>query len=124
DGGGGNRVMNASLFRHVLSIEARKLMSYRVDFWVNVILGFCIQMVVTFFLWKAIFAESGEATIGGYSFHGMLYYYVLVILLGKLVRGSDFGAPGVSAEIYDGTLTRYLVYPTSYFPFKYAQHLG
>ena len=27
-------------------------------------------------------------------------------------------------EIYEGTLTRYLLFPTQYLPFKYAQHLG
>jgi ABC-2 type transport system permease protein len=40
-----------------------------------------------------------------------------------MVRGADHIAD-VSQDIYDGGLSRYLVYPTSYFRFKYAQHVG
>jgi ABC-2 type transport system permease protein len=39
------------------------------------------------------------------------------------VRGVDFDNH-VSMDIYEGGLNRYLVFPASYFGFKYAQHLG
>jgi ABC-2 type transport system permease protein len=111
------------LFLHVLSIEARTAMSYRIDFWINAIVGFLVQFAIIWFLWQAIFAESGNSVIGGWTFEQMVIYYVLAILTGKFVRGrEEIGS--VSNDIYEGGLSRYLVYPTNYFPFKYAQHLG
>lgn len=112
------------LFGHVVSLEARKSMSYRADFWINALLSFFASLGVVAYLWWSIFQASGSATIGGWTFHGMLLYYVLVILSGKLVRGEEFGGGQISQDIYDGGLSKYLVYPTSYFRFKYAQALG
>jgi len=116
-------VRQSSLLAHVASLEARKAMSYRADFWINVVVSFFAQLGVVWFLWTAIFATTGKAEIGGFSLPGMLQYYVLVILLGKLVRGPEMEG-GVSQDIYDGGLSRYLLYPVSYWGFKYAQHLG
>lgn len=115
--------MSLRLFLQVASMEARKNMSYRVDFWINAVVGFVVNLLVVWFLWKAIFAESGEAVIGGFTFEGMIYYYILVLLIGKVVRGNEFEA-GLAEDIYQGSLTRYLVYPSSYFAFRYAQQLG
>lgn len=112
------------LFGHVLSLEARKSMSYRADFWINALLSFFASLGVVAYLWWSIFEASGTATIGGWSYRGMLLYYVLVILAGKLVRGEEFGGGQISQDIYDGGLSKYLVYPTNYFRFKYAQHVG
>lgn len=114
--------MTPRLFFQVFSIECRKLMSYRADFWINAVIGFVAQFGVMYFLWKAIFGDS-NTTIGGYTFEGMVLYYLLVILIGNLVRGSAHIAD-ISQDIYEGGLSRYIVYPTSYFGFKYAQHLG
>jgi ABC-2 type transport system permease protein len=114
--------MKVQLFRHVLSIEARKLMSYRIDFWINSVLGSLAQFLLVYSLWAAIIVEPGELK-GGYSFDGIVLYYVLVILLGRLV-GNSFSQNDVSQDIYDGTLSRYLLFPSSYFVFKYAQRLG
>ena len=115
--------MNLRLFVQVLSIEVRKLMSYRTDFWLSSVVGFLAHFGVAYFLWRAIFRESDQTVIAGYSFDGMVLYYVMVILVGKMVRGSDHMAD-ISQDIYEGSLSRYIVYPTSYFQFKYAQNVG
>lgn len=115
--------MSVRLFLQILSIEARKRMSYRVDFWLTSVVGFLAEFGVAYFLWQAMFRESGSVTIGGYSQNGMVIYYLAVILLGKVVRGVEF-AEDTSNDIYQGGLNRYLVFPTAYFPFKYAQHIG
>jgi ABC-2 type transport system permease protein len=116
--------MTTRLFLQVISMELRKIMSYRINFWASALLGFFVQLGVVFFVWQSAFRESGKSQIGGYTFGQMVCYYVLVILLGKIVRGVEFGASGISDEIYQGSLTRYLVYPTDVFLFKYAQYLG
>ena len=114
--------MSPQLFWHVFSVEARKLMSYRFDFWINTLLGSLAQFVLVWCLWSAIMTEPG-ATREGYSFDGLVLYYVLVILMGKLV-GTSHSQNDVSQDIYDGGLSRYLLFPSPYFGFKYAQRLG
>jgi len=111
------------LFLHVFTIQSRKLMSYRADFWVSSVFAFLTELAIMYFLWRAIFAESGMDRIGGFSFEALILYYVAAILLGKLIRGNDRDVT-VSTDIYEGSLTRYLLYPSSYFTFKYAEHVG
>lgn len=115
--------MNTRLFLHVFTIQARKLMSYRADFWLSSVVSFLVELGIMFYLWRAVFAESGTDRIGGFSLDAMILYYVAAILLGKLIRGNDRDVT-VSTDIYEGGLTRYLLYPSSYFGFKYAEHLG
>lgn len=115
--------MSPKLFFQVMGMEARKLMSYRVDFWVHTAVGFVVEMVIFYFLWKAVFADRGVERIGEYTFEGMMIYYVLVILLGRMVRGVDHGT-GISSEIYQGEYTKFILYPAGYLPFKYAQYAG
>lgn len=115
--------MRPRLFLHVMGMEARRRMSYRADFWVNALAGFAAEFGIVWFLWKAMYAESHRHVIAGYDLDHVLVYYVVVILFGKLVRGSEFDAQ-VSADIYEGGLNRYLVWPAPYFGLKYAQHLG
>lgn len=115
--------MTARLFVQVLSLQARKLMSYRANFWLSAVVTFVVELALAWFLWSAIFRETGRSVIAGFTLSAMVYYYVAAILLGKLVKGPE-REMDVSAEIYDGSLTRYLLYPTNYFGFKYAQQLG
>lgn len=115
--------MTPRLFARVLSLEARKMMSYRVDFWANSVVSFAVEMVVAYSLWLAIFAASGSETIGGFGFDGMVMYYVLAILTAKLVRGQERNLP-MARDIYEGSLTHYLIYPARYSGFKYAENLG
>ena len=115
--------MNAGLFLQVASLEARTRLSYRVDFWVNALVGFVVEMVVVWYLWDAMFAATGEETISGRTFHQMVAYYLAAMLLGRFVRGRDLEGT-VSGDIYEGGLNRYLVFPTGYRLFKYAQGLG
>ncbi len=124
--------MTPRLFRTLVSLETRKLMSYRVDFWLNTTVALALELAVAYFLWRAIFGTGGAGgagsdvaptRLGGFTFEGMMVYYVLALLLGRLVRGQERG-DAMSLDIYDGGLSRYLIYPSSYVGFKYAGHLG
>lgn len=115
--------MSLRLFFQIASMEARRRMSYRADFWISATVGVLASFGLAWFLWGAMFASADTDRIGGFSFEAMLLYYVVVILIAKVVRGYALDMQ-VSVDIYEGGLTRYLVFPTSYVPFKYAQHLG
>ncbi|MEL7059182.1 MAG: ABC-2 family transporter protein [Acidobacteriota bacterium] len=115
--------MSPRLFVTVASLQARKLMSYRVDFWVGALATFGTEMAIAYFLWQAIFSTTDATQIGGFGFRGMIAYYLIVILVSKLVFGRLRDLT-ISQEIYEGTLNKYLMYPSPYGTFKYAEHLG
>ena len=116
--------MTARLFLRVMGTEARRRLAYRADFWVNALLAFAAELTIAWFLWRSVFEESHQTLIGGRTLEDTVLYYVLVLLVAKLVRPPFGGGGEVSDEIYSGALSRYLVYPAGYFPFKYAQALG
>ena len=111
------------LFLEIWSLETRKAMSYRVDFWIDAVAVFLTELALAYFVWLAIFEQTGRERLGGFTFRGMILYYLLAILFGKIVRGRE-RLMDLAQDIYEGSLTRYLLYPSSYFWFKYAQHLG
>ena len=115
--------MSPFLFFRVVTLEARKLMSYRVDFWLSTFATFAVQLAIAYFLWRAVFEATGKSQIGGFSFDGMVLYYVLAILVAKLIplQGRHLS---IAEDIYEGSLTRYLIYPASYSAFKLGEHVG
>lgn len=104
------------------AMEFRKILSYRVDFWVQFLGTVIVQILVSWFLWKAVFAAKDVDQIGGYNFHQLIFYYLMVPLFDRLNRGYDNFV--LSREIYSGALTRYLVYPVSFFSYKYAGQMA
>lgn len=106
----------------VFVTEIRKVFAYRFDFWLQFLMSIFAHVGVAFFLWSAVFDYQDVDMLQGYSFHGLMFYYLLVPLLGRIINGSGFGT--VSREIYEGSLTRYLIYPVSFFQYKYAQYLS
>jgi len=103
------------------SLELRKLLAHRADFWMDFLGGLVAQVALAFFLWKAIFTVRDATTIGGFTFLGMMLYYVMVPGVERITRGPELGF--LFHDIYEGTLTRYLVYPVDFFGYKYVQHL-
>ena len=108
---------------HVLSLEIRKFFAYRVAFWVKFIIGTVTELTIAYYLWGAIFESTGQATIGGYSFHGLLYYTVFAALGSKVVQSLDRGG-FISDDIYQGGLSRYLLYPVPYLAYRYMTFLS
>ena len=50
----------------------------------------------------------------------MMLYYTLAILVDRAVQGQ--GKNGLSTDIYEGTLNRYLVYPVPLFRYKLIEN--
>ena len=115
--------MTPRLFRTIAATEARKSLSYRVDFWLQAVAIVAVEGGIAWFVWAAVFAESRAVRIGGLTLGGTVVYAIAAVLVGKLVRGREFEAT-VSEDVYEGGLSRYLLYPVPYFWMKYAQHVG
>ncbi len=106
----------------VFSTEIRKLVTYRFDFWMQFTVAVFAHVSVAFFLWKAVFDYNNVTVMRGYTFHGLMLYYIMVPMVERMIFGAGLGM--VAREIYDGSLTKYLIYPVSFFRYKYAQHVA
>jgi len=105
-----------------ISLEVRRMIAYRLDFWMGTVGVVGIHITVSYFLWTAVFTARGVSQIGNYSFQGMMLYAVIAPQVLKMANASQFGS--ISSEIYDGTLNRYLVYPVSFFWVKFMHQLA
>ncbi len=108
-----------SYLRHVYSMELRKLIAYRVDFWLNACFTIGAQLLIAFYLWTSIFEARGVQEMEGYGLEAMMAYYLCAIFSAQIVHGPMGGS--FNREIYDGSLSKYLVYPVSLFAFKFAR---
>ncbi len=112
--------MNLRWLWAVYTMEVRKILSYRADFWIQFLGSVAAQLGVAYFLWKAIFDFRDVKQIQEFTFAGMMLYYLVAPLIGKAVQGAEMGT--ISQEIYEGSLNRYLVYPVSFFKYKLSSH--
>lgn len=102
-------------------IEIKRRAAYVSSFWLKMVFPPLAQVAVAFFVWDAIYSSKGEAIISGYTFPQMILYYLLASCAYQLAR-PDMGS--ILMEIYEGTLTKFLVYPTSFFRFKFSGHVA
>jgi ABC-2 type transport system permease protein len=107
---------------HVFSMEIRKIIAYRSDFWVNIFGQSLISFALAYFLWLSIFTANGLNEIGGMSFHQLMLYYLIAPLNARIIQGENIGF--ISREIYEGTMNKYLVYPLSLFQYKLTTYLA
>jgi ABC-2 type transport system permease protein len=111
-------VSGASSFFEVLTLELRRRFVYRTDFWIRSILSVAVQGVISYAVWASVFSVTGASSIGGYTLSELVVYYLFAGLVVLLVR-PDFGF--VARDIYDGSLTKFFVLPTSFFLYKLGQ---
>lgn len=100
-------------------LEAKRFLSYRVDFWLQFAVNVIAEITVAYFLWEAIYQGSMTKVIGGYTFHQMLMYYLFVPFVGRMVKSlEDFS---LATEIREGGLNKFLIYPLSFIQYKIMQ---
>ena len=100
----------------VVSMEFRKILAYRSDFWVTFIGQTVIQLIVARALWENIFETNNVTSMQGFDLNKITLYYLLVPIGLRILAGQNIGF--LSREIYEGTFTRYLIYPVNVFVYK------
>jgi viologen exporter family transport system permease protein len=114
------RVLHASVvksaFRKYLRIFRVSLierLAYRGDFFLATILRF-LPMITTILLWGAIYAGAKETTgadeLAGYGYREMIAY-LLLTHVSRAFSSMPGLAAGISRDIRDGTLKKYLIQP-------------
>ncbi len=90
-------------------------MVYRGDFALGTLMRF-LPIVTQIFLWYAVFDSIGDPTgegaesIGGFRFEDMVAYY-LITMIARAFSSMPGLASGISREIREGEIKRYLVQP-------------
>lgn len=108
-------------WKHVVAMELRKILAYRSDFWITFLGQTLIQLIVARALWQMIFETQNVSEMQGFTLEMMTLYYLIVPIGMKILTGENIGF--VAREIYEGTFTRYLLYPLSVFQYKTLTYL-
>ncbi len=108
-------------FSSIVAMEIRKILAYRTDFWVTFLGQTLIQLLIARSLWQNIFETNGVTSMQGFSLEMITLYYLLVPIGVRILSGQNIGF--LSQEIYDGTFTRYLIYPVNVFVYKSITYL-
>ncbi|HXH74781.1 MAG TPA: ABC-2 family transporter protein [Bacteriovoracaceae bacterium] len=105
----------------VWAMEIRKILAYRSDFWITFLGQTTIQLLIARALWQSIFEAQGTDSMKGFTLPMLTLYYLIVPIGTRILTGENIGF--ISREIYDGTFTRYLIYPLSFFQYKTITYL-
>ena len=108
-------------WRFVVAAEIRKILAFRADFWVTFVGQTLIQILIARALWTSIFDSSGNEVMEGFTIETMTLYYLIVPVGSKMLTGENIGF--LSREIYDGSFSKYLLYPISFFQYKALTYL-
>jgi ABC-2 type transport system permease protein len=84
-------------------------MAYRGDFLLGTVLRF-LPVLTTVLLWEAVFAGSGETELDGFTRKQMIEY-LLLIHVSRMFSSMPGLAGGITRDIRDGSLKKYLVQP-------------
>lgn len=110
-------------FYQVMTGQMRMRLAYPWGFWVSLSLELFVVASINWYLWSAVIDSRGGEAFPGYTLRTLVLYSMITSILRKVQMNSDqFG--GLGDDIYSGSLNKYLVYPVSYFGFRYAMHLG
>jgi ABC-2 type transport system permease protein len=94
---------------------------YRWNFLLRSVFGI-VPLVGTVFLWEAVFKSRG-GEIAGYDFSGMIFYFLLVVLVDQLITPTE-DEWQIAAEIRDGKISAYLIKPMNYLAYRIALYLS
>jgi len=97
----------------ILCISLQERLVYRGEFALSTLMRF-LPIITQIFLWQAIFSaievERSGDTIGGYTFHGMIAYYLLTTV-SRAFSSMPGLASGIARDIRDGTVKKFLIQP-------------
>lgn len=92
-----------NVFQRNLSYKANVIMFF---------IGDGMILVVTYYLWKAIYASSSSSVINGFNFNEMVVYVMMSFLTGLIIN-TDVSY-SIMSEVKDGSIAINLIRPISY----------
>ena len=113
--------MRSAKYRKLFDISLQNTVVYRWNFLLRSLFE-VMPLVGTVYLWKALFASRG-ASIAGYDFGAMVYYFLLTLLVSNLITPADDDWQ-IAADIRDGQLNALLIKPVNYLAYRISLFLG
>jgi ABC-2 type transport system permease protein len=96
-------------------------MEYRADFLIGM-LSAAFPILIQIFMWAALYGGSGSAVMFNRSFAQMITYAVMAAIISRLIRaGFEYD---VNDDIKNGGLSKYVVRPMGYLPYRMSCFLG
>ena len=93
----------------ILKTAMEERLVYRGDFAFATLVRF-LPIVTQVFLWNAIFAGDSQRQMNGYSYSGMVTYYLLV-MVARAFSSMPGLANGIAMSVRDGSVRKYLIQP-------------
>lgn len=109
-----------SKYREISKVYLKAQMAWRADAIFQMIFT-VTKILFAYLLWGVIF-QSRE-TVGRFTFHGMLSYYVVSAFLSQLEMSQGIGGE-IHDRIRNGTFSKYLILPVSVEGFFFAMEFG
>lgn len=109
------------MYRRVFSIGLQDTFVYRWNFVLRSLFGI-VPLIGTVFIWRAIFDSRG-ASISGYEFGDMIFYFLLTILVENLVSPTE-DEWRIAAEIRDGQISALIVKPLNHLLYRISLFLS
>lgn len=104
-----------------LALGAQSAMEYRADFLLGMVSA-VFPIFIQFFLWKSIYAGSGQQSLFGYTYPQMITYTVMANIVQRLTRTSF--EYEMNDDIKNGGLDKFIVRPVGYFQYRLATFIG
>lgn len=114
--------MKSAWILKVFTMEMRKIITYRFDFWANFLGQTSISLFIAYSIWSSVFEQRGVTELNGMNMNDMILYYLLAPLLFRIQQGQGIGH--IARDIYDGGLSKYLTYPLNFFQYKITTYLA
>jgi ABC-2 type transport system permease protein len=95
----------------IFRVSLSERMTYRGDFLLATIFRF-LPMITTILLWRAIYVGAGrqDSDMEGFRYNDMIAY-LLLTHISRMFSSMPNLAAGISREVREGTLKRYLIQP-------------
>ncbi len=108
-------------YRITFEMGFQMAMEYRINFAISLISA-AYPIFIQTFLWTAIYQNSTEAVLFGYSYRQMIAYTFMAGLVARIVRtGFEYE---IRDDVKNGKFSQFLVQPLGYFPYRLANFFG
>lgn len=102
---------NLRVYKAFATAGAKEFMAYRSNI-IMAVIGRGIMVVVTYYLWKAIYESSQDSVMQGFTLNEMLTYVMITFLIG-FVTSSDARFM-ISDDVKTGAIAMNLIKPINY----------
>ena len=99
-------------YRAVIEIGFKQELAYKSDYLVALVFRMLCSLVMIF-VWITVFANSGVATIGGYSLNEMYLYFFIVNAI-TIFTYDNTPAYAIQNDVQNGNITTSLIRPLGY----------